>query len=58
MRMLSKHKNPFKCTTKLTSLVSEDQLKSISGDPRQTLNNKMTPWPNKTFYNSSIFKGK
>jgi len=41
-----------------TSLALEDQLKLISGDPRQILNNKMTPKPNKTFCNSLIFKDK
>lgn len=52
----SKPKKVFKCTTKPTFLDSEDQLKSISGDPRPILSNKMTPWLNKTFCNSSIFK--
>ena len=57
-RMWSKPKRVSRTIMKPTSLASEDQLKSISGDPRQILNNKMTPWPNKTFCNSLIFKGK
>ena len=57
-RMLNKPKKVSRTIMRPTFLASEDQLKSISGDPRQILNNKMTPWPNKTFCNSLIFKGK
>jgi hypothetical protein len=57
-RMSSKPKSQSKTTTRPTFLVSVDQSKLISGDPRQILSNKMTLWPNKTFCNSLIFKGK
>jgi len=57
-RMSSKPKSQSRTTTRPTFLASVDQSKLISGDPRQILNNKMTLWPNKTFCNSLIFKGK